>query len=388
LIVLLVLALVGCNASTGKPAEPVAADVEPADAPAVPPVAAAESGDETPSDEEPVSESGMIPVAKGYDAESTQDWDLSMGEWETFTTKDGLPNNHIRSLLVDADGYLWVGASQGGGRFDGVTWEDIVAFPAGVRDMTLDGQGRVWLADGFGVEVYDQGTMTTYGLQEGLNSLLTESILVDREGTVWSGAIVGDHPGGCAESVVAGGINLLKDGQWSLVDTSDLFSPTVLDITEDVSGNVWAVGYGGLAKFDGAEWTPMRLPIEGATDEQDTDEDATQVINCVAADLADHVWFGTKGSGLWMWDGQEWSQYTADDGLAGDTVWTVAFDGAGRVWVGTSGGLSVLDGESWTTFTTADGLAYSDVRALVFANDGVWIGTWKGISHLLLDPEL
>jgi ligand-binding sensor domain-containing protein len=69
--------------------------------------------------------------------------------------------------------------------------------------------------------------------------------------------------------------------------------------------------------------------------------------------------------------------------LAADTVWAIAFDDAGRAWVGTSGGLNVLDGESWTTYTVADGLAYNDVRAFAFVEDGVWVGTWRGLNHLV-----
>ena len=374
LIFLLALALTSCNASTGEPVAPAAAAEGPAAEPAVLPAAA----------DEP---SGELEVASTADEKevtvSAADWVLSQGEWETFTTTDGLPNNRIRALLIDADGHLWVGASQGGGWFDGTTWKGIVAFPAGVRDMAVDDQGRVWLADGFGVEVYEHGTMTTYGLQEGLISLLTEAILVDREGTVWASAIMGDHPGGCADSVAAGGINLFDGEEWSLVDTSDLFSPTVLDLVEDASGNIWAVGGGGFARFDGTTWEPMRLPDEQANDEQAADEQSSEIINCVAADSTDRIWLGTKGLGIWIWDGQGWSQYTRADGLAADTVWAIAFDDAGRAWVGTSGGLNVLDGESWTTYTVADGLAYNDVRAFAFVEDGVWIGTWKGLNHLV-----
>jgi ligand-binding sensor domain-containing protein len=354
-VLLVALVLASCSTAAGKPAVPAATGDEPTVEPTAPLTATEEPADE------------------GQDSVSAAAWDLSQGRWETYTTDDGLPNNRIRALLIDADGQLWVGAAQGGGRFDGATWEDVVAFPAGVTGMTVDDRGRVWLADGYGVEVYDQGTLTTYSINEGLSSLLTESILVDRDGTVWASAISGDQPGSCVDGE-AGGINVFKGEEWGHVNTSDLFSSTVLDVAQDTSGNIWAVGSGGLARFDGAAWEPMQLPGE---------EETAQVINCVAADPAGRVWFGAKGLGLWVWDGQAWSQYTTADGLAGDTVWAVAFDGAGRTWVGTGGGLSVLEGERWTTYTVADGLAYNDVRAIAFAEDGVWIGTWKGLSHLV-----
>ena len=39
-------------------------------------------------------------------------------------------------------------------------------------------------------------------------------------------------------------------------------------------------------------------------------------------------------------------------------------DGAGRTWIGTTSGLSIFDGETWTTYTTEDGLANNSVQAL------------------------
>lgn len=42
---------------------------------------------------------------------------------ESRTTRDGLPQNMIRSLLQTRDGYLWIGASNAGlARFDGVAF--------------------------------------------------------------------------------------------------------------------------------------------------------------------------------------------------------------------------------------------------------------------------
>jgi ligand-binding sensor domain-containing protein len=105
----------------------------------------------------------------------------------------------------------------------------------------------------------------------------------------------------------------------------------------------------------------------------------------VASDPSGRVWLGGKRIGAWAWDGEGWTQYTSADGLAGDTVWAIAFDGVNRGWFGTNNGLSVFDGETWTTYTVEDGLVHNDVRALAIADDGVWIGTWGGLSHLVFD---
>jgi hypothetical protein len=43
--------------------------------------------------------------------------------WQTFTTKDGLANSEIMSILQDTDGNLWFGTCGGVSRYDGTSWQ-------------------------------------------------------------------------------------------------------------------------------------------------------------------------------------------------------------------------------------------------------------------------
>ncbi|MGD1995775.1 MAG: hypothetical protein PVH62_03270 [Anaerolineae bacterium] len=305
----------------------------------------------------------------GDGADPAANWVLSEGRWVSYTTDSGLPNGLVRGLAVDAEGQPWVGTAGGGAWFDGSTWQ-VFAFPCDVQDIAFDAQGRAWLIGSYGLQVYEQGALTTHSEVEGMVSL---AIMMDSQGRIWLGNIQG---GPSLEEGRAGGISLFEDGQWKHFDTDDgLFSPTVWDLVEEPDGTVWAVGAGGVAWFDGAEWESMTLP--GRPPEQE--------IPCVAVGPSGRIWFGAKRFGLWIWDGVEWTQYTSDDGLAGETVWDIGFDDAGRAWIGTGSGLSVFDGETWTTYTVEDGLVNNDVRALAFADDGVWIGTYDGVSYLTFD---
>jgi ligand-binding sensor domain-containing protein len=42
---------------------------------------------------------------------------------KTWSTDDGLPNNHITALLQTSDEYLWIGTGDGPARFDGVKFD-------------------------------------------------------------------------------------------------------------------------------------------------------------------------------------------------------------------------------------------------------------------------
>jgi ligand-binding sensor domain-containing protein len=66
------------------------------------------------------------------------------------------------------------------------------------------------------------------------------------------------------------------------------------------------------------------------------------------------------------------------------TVWAIAVDGEGAIWFGTDGGVSRFDGQTWTTYTEEDGLAFSDVNVIAVDGEGaLWFGTnGGGVSRL------
>lgn len=56
----------------------------------------------------------------------------------------------------------------------------------------------------------------------------------------------------------------------------------------------------------------------------------------------------------------------------------------GALWFGTVSDVSRFDGESWTTFTKDDGLASNYAQSVAVGPDGaVWFGTGGGISRYL-----
>lgn len=78
-----------------------------------------------------------------------------------------------------------------------------------------------------------------------------------------------------------------------------------------------------------------------------------------------------------------WLTYTTDDGIVGNNLWTVAADGIGGVWIGSSNqGASYFDGIGWTNYTTSNsGIGSDDIYTIAVDNDGVaWFGsTWNGL---------
>ena len=84
-------------------------------------------------------------------------WRFAPGDTQRFTTRDGLPTNHLRQIHLDRDGRLWIG-TYGGGlvRYDGKRFAtlDISHGLLGpvVSVVLEDDFGNLWLAGNAGIQ--------------------------------------------------------------------------------------------------------------------------------------------------------------------------------------------------------------------------------------------
>ena len=112
-------------------------------------------------------------------------------------------------------------------------------------------------------------------------------------------------------------------------------------------------------------------------------------ISSIAVDPENRIWAGT-GNGLYRQVHRGGRTFFAREELpqerGTDLVYTSLVDHAGRLWVGTWGGLLRLEAGRWTRLTTSDGLLHNRVSQLAEAKDGsLWVGYAEplGVSHLV-----
>jgi ligand-binding sensor domain-containing protein len=89
---------------------------------------------------------------------------------------------------------------------------------------------------------------------------------------------------------------------------------------------------------------------------------------------------GTYGGGLAEFDGSNWTVYdTTNSGLPNDGVQSIAIDGSSK-WIATWDGLAKFDGLSWTVYNTSNsGLPDDFIFAVAIdGSDNIWSGTWAG----------
>ncbi len=147
----------------------------------------------------------------------------------------------------------------------------------------------------------------------------------------------------------------------------------VYSIAIDDSGNKWiGTSGGGLARFDGTNWTVYNTSNSGLSSNH---------IYSIAIDSSGNKWIGTNG-GLARFDGTNWTVYNiGNSGLPDNNVSTLAIDGSGNKWIGTSGGgLARFDGTNWTVYNTSNsGLPNNVIYSIAIDGSGnKWIGTYYG----------
>jgi streptogramin lyase len=160
--------------------------------------------------------------------------------WTTYTTSDGLANNRINIIAIDAEGNKWFG-SEGGGvsRFDGTNW-------------------------------------TTYTTSDGLIDNRVYAIAIDKESNKWFGTYRV--------------ISKFDGSNWTTYSGLDsLAIYNIHAIAIDAEGNKWfGTTWSGVSRFDSTNWTNFTT----------SDGLAGNYVNAITIDSKCNKWFGTNGGGV------------------------------------------------------------------------------------------
>jgi PAS domain S-box-containing protein len=176
-----------------------------------------------------------------------------------------------------------------------------------------------------------------------------------------------------------------RDAPWLPIDTwrqaQGLPQNSVKAIIQTHDGYMWIGTKGGLARFDGVQFTVF--------DDRDTSQLRENEIWALEEGDDGSLWIGTYGGGLSRFKNGRFAIYSTKDGMSGDAISELCKDAEGAIWIATDQGLSRFKDEHFTNLTVKDGLVSNNVRALYTDVDGsVWIGTNKGGVHQYKDGRL
>lgn len=276
----------------------------------------------------------------------------------TFTRKDGLANEYVFAVGIDHDGYKWFGTNAGGvSRYRDGTWKTF--FPMhGLADYWIyafasQKGGDLWIGTWAGANRFElkKQRFTTY-VKELVNEWVY-GIAVDAKDRVWF--------------ATEGGVSMLDGQRWqSWTHKDGVGGPNADKLPPSAN-----TGLGTRTRHD------LTTMVEGSTT-----YNPSYVFSIHAAPDG-QIWAGTWGGGVSRYDGRKWTNFTVNDGLAGNIVYSIAQDANGVFWFGTNGGVSRYDGKTWRNVTRREGLLDSNVYALaVDVKGGVWAGTKRGVSRI------
>jgi hypothetical protein len=148
----------------------------------------------------------------------------------------------------------------------------------------------------------------------------------------------------------------------------------------DLKGDVWIGSGSEVTHYDGNQWVTYTIPLELLPAEY------AHQFNAIAIGLDNSVWLGGPYHNLYRFDGEDW-QIELEDIPVSDmevspkdgSLWLAPlYYGQDQKYIG----VMKYDGEKWTSYTTEDGLASNDVRDNAIDNNGIiWVAAWNGISY-------
>jgi signal transduction histidine kinase/ligand-binding sensor domain-containing protein len=211
-------------------------------------------------------------------------FEIEKSKTRRFTTRDGLPDNEVLSLIEGPDGTEWIGTN------DGITR-------------------------------YHNNELSVYRTRDGLSHSVVLSLFVDREGSLWAGT--------------KDGLDQFTDGKVTPYSTTEgLRSNETGPVAEDSAGRLWVgtLGY-GLNVFDGHHFRALTTK-DGLLDD---------TILSLQIDRSGDLWVGSKRGLNRLRDGKVVSSFTQANGLSGAEVRALSVDAQGILWAGTDRGLDRLE---------------------------------------------
>ena len=218
----------------------------------------------------------------------------------------GLTASVVNAMLIDQDGFLWVGSREGLFRYDGyeatVLLSDLAA-PGGASDLEVR---ALYEAD---------------------------------DGALWVGTLGG---GVFRRDPITG---RFRQYGHDPADPRSLSDPNVLDVAQDGEGNVWVTTRNGLNRLDADlegfiryHHVPEPVPVVGR-----------HRVSRLLRSSEGRLWVATHGAGVDRWDAErgEFETYSPAQLTGGspglDLDFAIAEARDGRLWVGTREGLVLLD---------------------------------------------
>lgn len=295
---------------------------------------------------------------------------LDHGRVRAFTLYQGMPNDNTWSLFQDADGGLWIGTDGAGLlRFAGDAYVTFTVTEGLCSDLVMaavaDAQGDIWLGT-YGNGLCRMDGMAHISTLDGLPNNTVWSALRDTTGALWFGT----SDGLCR--VVNGVVDAPPEAR-------ALAGRRVLSLHCTDNGAIWC------GTSDGVYVLPPGLPAERPRSLQHI---RPHGVRSIVPGPDGSLWLATD-LGVVQVLNEQAKLFTTVDGLSRNTVFCLAFDRKGRLWIGTSDGLTCHSKDGFSRVDLGEDFGSNYVGSLLIDGTGqLWAGTNNGLFRFMPDSLL
>ena len=264
-----------------------------------------------------------------------------------WQTDEGLPNNRVQAITQTANGFLWVGTSEGLARFDGMEFNTTTTprlKGASITALCAESDGALWIGtENAGLARLSKDRFSIFTTQDGLAGDSVRAISRDRNGAIWI--------------ATTRGLSCFRNEKFETYSTREgLASETITALCEDPGGYMWVATAKGLNCL------------------RDSVMEAFTVTNILAQSLRSH-WTVRPGT---------MDALAATEGLSNDSVRSLCFDRTKRLWIGSDYGLMWYDSGNFYAYSTLYGLSDNFISAIYEDRENnLWVGTYSGLNRFI-----
>ncbi|MCG8696822.1 MAG: histidine kinase, partial [Bacteroidales bacterium] len=287
--------------------------------------------------------------------------DAQKYNFKNFTIDDGLTQSEIYAIAEDTLGHLWLGTLGGGVmKFDGYNFESyrkedglVNNF---VRVIYCDSKGLLWFGTEQGLCTYDGYTFSTFGDSTPLENRIVRTIIEDYNHNHWIG------------TQESGAVVITDTGFYQLNVVNGLPHNQVNCLYQSNDSSIWIGTQKGFARYkNGLNDNKNRLYGLKRT-----------AIRGICEDSDGRMWFATYRKGIKLVDNDTIIAYSYPT-IPSSRIYTLLKDKHGKIWSGTSAGLSRFYNQKFTHFSERNGLPSNVVVCMGNDNSqNLWLGTSGG----------
>jgi Tfp pilus assembly protein FimT len=276
--------------------------------------------------------------------------------------------NNVTTIAVDREDNLWAGTRTGlffmaqmRGEWNALMTEKS-AGP--VFDISVDREGTVWIAAWNGlyksgaagiekIKEINQPVAVVYADSDQVITFGPDGIWKMKE-RIWQfskspysdkiEAVIADRADGLWLASAVGLYHQRKDDFILYQNDRELISPHVTDVAYTQTGDLWVGGLGGITVYRHSERISEITPRQGLP--------AIEV-QCIESGPDGRMWVGTS-QGVTRYDGRTWSLRHSRRWLLSDDVRDIAFDSKSNAWLATAKGVSAIKQRTMTLAAKAD----------------------------------